>query len=168
MGNPLTSELAYGANRVEIYRYVNYFVLQFVWFILKSRPLFRENCRTVKAKSFAFYRVYWIESKNYSIPTVLYLFSLVKLQFHLVFHYNLYSCTMCPTTTRFPRYNDPLKVTKQLVHWKVYVLDFIDRFHFSSLFVQLVETKKGRCGEWANCFTLYCRTFGYDSRLVFC
>ncbi|KAG7533579.1 Rad4/PNGase transglutaminase-like fold [Arabidopsis thaliana x Arabidopsis arenosa] len=68
MGNPLTSELAYGANRVELYR-----------------------------------------------------------------------CTMCPTITRFPRYNDPLK---------------------------LVETKKGRCGEWANCFTLYCRSFGYDSRLI--
>ncbi|KAL1190930.1 Peptide-N(4)-(N-acetyl-beta-glucosaminyl)asparagine amidase [Cardamine amara subsp. amara] len=68
MANPLTSELAYGANRVEVYR-----------------------------------------------------------------------CTMCPTITRFPRYNDPLK---------------------------LVETKRGRCGEWANCFTLYCRSFGYDSRLI--
>ncbi|XP_010440773.1 PREDICTED: peptide-N(4)-(N-acetyl-beta-glucosaminyl)asparagine amidase [Camelina sativa] len=68
MGDPLTSELAYGANRVELYR-----------------------------------------------------------------------CTMCPTITRFPRYNDPLK---------------------------LVETKRGRCGEWANCFTLYCRSFGYDSRLI--
>ncbi|CAH2044606.1 unnamed protein product [Thlaspi arvense] len=68
MGNPLTSELAYGANRVELYR-----------------------------------------------------------------------CTSCPTITRFPRYNDPLK---------------------------LVETKRGRCGEWANCFTLYCRSFGYDSRLI--
>ncbi|XP_056865294.1 peptide-N(4)-(N-acetyl-beta-glucosaminyl)asparagine amidase isoform X2 [Raphanus sativus] len=68
MGTPLTSELAYGANRVELYR-----------------------------------------------------------------------CTSCPTITRFPRYNDPLK---------------------------LVETKRGRCGEWANCFTLYCRTFGYDSRLI--
>ncbi|CAH8299180.1 unnamed protein product [Eruca vesicaria subsp. sativa] len=51
----------------------------------------------------------------------------------------LYRCTSCPTITRFPRYNDPLK---------------------------LVETKRGRCGEWANCFTLYCRTFGYDSRLI--
>ncbi|KAI4301909.1 hypothetical protein L6164_035146 [Bauhinia variegata] len=51
----------------------------------------------------------------------------------------LYRCTFCSDSTRFPRYNDPMK---------------------------LVETRKGRCGEWANCFTLYCRAFGYDSRLV--
>ncbi|MBA0716334.1 hypothetical protein Golax_015170, partial [Gossypium laxum] len=49
------------------------------------------------------------------------------------------SCNSCSRVTRFPRYNDPLK---------------------------LVETRKGRCGEWANCFTLYCRAFGYESRLV--
>ncbi|XP_039018379.1 peptide-N(4)-(N-acetyl-beta-glucosaminyl)asparagine amidase-like [Hibiscus syriacus] len=49
------------------------------------------------------------------------------------------SCNSCSIVTRFPRYNDPLK---------------------------LVETRKWRCGEWANCFTLYCRAFGYDSRLV--
>lgn len=51
----------------------------------------------------------------------------------------LYCCNLCSRITRFPRYNDPLK---------------------------LVETRKGRCGEWANCFTLYCRTFGYESRLI--
>ncbi|KAL8028776.1 hypothetical protein ABFX02_14G182900 [Erythranthe guttata] len=51
----------------------------------------------------------------------------------------LYRCKTCSNVTRFPRYNDPLK---------------------------LVETRKGRCGEWANCFTLYCRAFGYESRLV--
>ncbi|KAL4376937.1 hypothetical protein GQ457_02G034590 [Hibiscus cannabinus] len=51
----------------------------------------------------------------------------------------LYRCNSCSRVTRFPRYNDPLK---------------------------LVETRKGRCGEWANCFTFYCRAFGYDSRLV--
>ncbi|KAM1549601.1 hypothetical protein ACFX1Z_010628 [Malus domestica] len=50
-----------------------------------------------------------------------------------------YRCNICPTVTRFPRYNDPLK---------------------------LVETRRGRCGEWANCFTLYCRAFGYESRLI--
>ncbi|KAM7278541.1 hypothetical protein ACFE04_005675 [Oxalis oulophora] len=51
----------------------------------------------------------------------------------------IYRCTVCSVVTRFPRYNDPLK---------------------------LVETKRGRCGEWANCFTLYCRAFGYESRLI--
>ncbi|KDP23653.1 hypothetical protein JCGZ_23486 [Jatropha curcas] len=51
----------------------------------------------------------------------------------------LYRCNSCSRVTRFPRYNDPLK---------------------------LVETRRGRCGEWANCFTLYCRAFGYESRLI--
>lgn len=51
----------------------------------------------------------------------------------------LYRCNYCSSITRFPRYNDPLK---------------------------LLETRKGRCGEWANCFTLYCRAFGYEARLI--
>ncbi|CAA2980096.1 peptide-N(4)-(N-acetyl-beta-glucosaminyl)asparagine amidase [Olea europaea subsp. europaea] len=51
----------------------------------------------------------------------------------------LYRCKLCSNVTRFPRYNDPMK---------------------------LLETRKGRCGEWANCFTLYCRAFGYESRLI--
>ncbi|KAF8017974.1 hypothetical protein BT93_H3006 [Corymbia citriodora subsp. variegata] len=51
----------------------------------------------------------------------------------------IYRCTRCSRITRFPRYNDPVK---------------------------LLETRKGRCGEWANCFTFYCRAFGYETRLV--
>eukprot|EP00249_Psilotum_nudum_P021566 c28155_g1_i2 orf=70-2052(+) len=51
----------------------------------------------------------------------------------------IYRCQLCEKLTRFPRYNDPLK---------------------------LIETRSGRCGEWANCFTLYCRALGYQSRLV--
>nr|XP_043616454.1 peptide-N(4)-(N-acetyl-beta-glucosaminyl)asparagine amidase isoform X2 [Erigeron canadensis] len=51
----------------------------------------------------------------------------------------LYRCKACSRITRFPRYNDPTK---------------------------LLETKKGRCGEWANCFSLYCRSFGYETRLI--
>ncbi|WOK99710.1 hypothetical protein Cni_G08422 [Canna indica] len=51
----------------------------------------------------------------------------------------LYRCKICSSITRFARYNDPLK---------------------------LLETRRGRCGEWANCFTLYCRAFGYEARLI--
>ena len=51
----------------------------------------------------------------------------------------LFTCTGCRREVRFPRYNDPLK---------------------------LLQTRSGRCGEWTNCFTLYCRAFGYQARLV--
>lgn len=45
----------------------------------------------------------------------------------------------CGNTERFPRYNDPLK---------------------------LCETKQGRCGEWANCFTFLCRCLGVRARYI--
>lgn len=48
-------------------------------------------------------------------------------------------CKTCGGQTRFPRYNDPGK---------------------------LLESRNGRCGEWANCFTLVCRALGYEARHV--
>ena len=50
-----------------------------------------------------------------------------------------YRCASCDVFTRFPRYNHPEK---------------------------LLETRRGRCGEWANCFTLCCRAMGFDARYV--
>ncbi|XP_041665212.1 peptide-N(4)-(N-acetyl-beta-glucosaminyl)asparagine amidase [Cheilinus undulatus] len=48
-------------------------------------------------------------------------------------------CESCRLSTRFPRYNNPEK---------------------------LLETRRGRCGEWANCFTLCCRAMGLEARYV--
>ncbi|XP_039276508.1 peptide-N(4)-(N-acetyl-beta-glucosaminyl)asparagine amidase isoform X2 [Nilaparvata lugens] len=51
----------------------------------------------------------------------------------------IYQCQMCANRVYFPRYNDVSK---------------------------LLRTRTGRCGEWAICFTFFCRVFGYDARLV--
>ena len=49
----------------------------------------------------------------------------------------VYYCTSCNDTTTFPRYNSVRK---------------------------LLETRKGRCGEYANLFGLYCRAAGFETR----
>ncbi|VVD04823.1 unnamed protein product, partial [Leptidea sinapis] len=52
----------------------------------------------------------------------------------------VYNCTQCGKQTDFIRYND---------------LD------------TLLLERQGRCGEWANTFTLFCRALGYETRFVY-
>ena len=53
----------------------------------------------------------------------------------------LYKCDTCHVTDiRFPRYHSRPET--------------------------LLVTRRGRCGEWANCFVLCCRALGWDTRHV--
>ena len=61
------------------------------------------------------------------------------LPLELAEHAERYGCARCGTAEEFPRYNHPRK---------------------------LLETRRGRCGEWANCFALCCRALGFDARFV--
>ena len=51
----------------------------------------------------------------------------------------VYQCLQCGAQIRFPRYNDPGK---------------------------LMQTRRGRCGEWANAFTCLCRCLDIEARFV--
>eukprot|EP01080_Neovahlkampfia_damariscottae_P001488 gene1488-12105_t len=51
----------------------------------------------------------------------------------------VFECSSCKKLTRFPRYNNAAK---------------------------LLQTKRGRCGEWAQAFTLCCTAMGFDARYV--
>jgi len=50
-----------------------------------------------------------------------------------------YMCSGCNTEVRFPRYNQVIK---------------------------LLDTRNGRCGEWANCFTGIVRALGHEVRIA--
>jgi len=59
---------------------------------------------------------------------------------HLAGTVELFKCQAgCVAPTRFPRYNDPSR---------------------------LLETRVGRCGEWASCFTVMCLAAGLEARYV--
>ncbi|KAJ3160931.1 Elongator subunit elp2 [Geranomyces michiganensis] len=51
----------------------------------------------------------------------------------------LFRCNTCHRETRFPRYNDPRK---------------------------LMSTRRGRCGEFANVFALFCISMGFETRYI--
>ena len=51
----------------------------------------------------------------------------------------VFQCLQCGAQIRFPRYNDPGK---------------------------LMQTRRGRCGEWANAFTCLCRCLDIEARFV--
>lgn len=78
------------------------------------------------------------------------------------------TCQFCCSSTKFKGINHDV-VAKDVKYAEIYECEncnSITDFKRYGICEQLLITRKGRCGEWANCFTLFCRALGWEARLV--
>lgn len=78
------------------------------------------------------------------------------------------TCQFCSSSTKFKGINHDTK-ERNVKYAEIYECDncnSITDFKRYGICEQLLTTRKGRCGEWANCFTLFCRAIGWEARLV--
>lgn len=78
------------------------------------------------------------------------------------------SCQFCSNSTKFKGINND-KLEENIKYTEIYECEncnLITDFKRYGICEQLLINRKGRCGEWANCFTLFCRAFGWESRLI--
>ncbi|KAJ3211323.1 peptide-N4-(N-acetyl-beta- glucosaminyl)asparagine amidase [Dinochytrium kinnereticum] len=80
-------------------------------------------------------------------------------------------CPNCNRATKFQRHEPPS--SEDIIHEgtrrEVYICE---NCNLTTPFVRyeglrkLMETRRGRCGEWANLFTLFCLAMGFETRYV--
>jgi len=78
------------------------------------------------------------------------------------------TCHFCCSSTKFKGINHN-KLDENVKYSELYECDncgSITNFKRYGICEQLLTTRQGRCGEWANCFTLFCRALGWEARLV--
>ncbi|KAK9872461.1 hypothetical protein WA026_017929 [Henosepilachna vigintioctopunctata] len=79
-------------------------------------------------------------------------------------------CKNCDRATTFSHYSSDINEMRNADKVEVFICEgcwelvSFRRFHDLNI---LLETRTGRCGEWADVFTLMCRCMGFDSRIVF-
>lgn len=77
-------------------------------------------------------------------------------------------CQFCSSTTKFKGINQN-KIDENVKYSEMYECNnccTITEFKRYGICEQLLTTRQGRCGEWANCFTLFCRALGWEARLA--
>lgn len=82
--------------------------------------------------------------------------------------FNKPTCQVCSSSTTFKEINHDIP-DKNVRYAEIYECEnchSITKFIRYGICEQLLTTRIGRCGEWANCFTLFCRALGWEARLV--
>lgn len=77
-------------------------------------------------------------------------------------------CQFCCSSTKFKGKSHEIK-EKNVRYAEIYECEnchLITDFKRYGICEQLLIVRKGRCGEWAYCFTLFCRALGWEARLV--
>ncbi|CAI6362225.1 unnamed protein product [Macrosiphum euphorbiae] len=77
-------------------------------------------------------------------------------------------CQFCSSTTKFKGINHE-KIDENVKYSEMYECNnccTITEFKRYGICEQLLTARQGRCGEWANCFTLFCRALGWEARLA--
>jgi len=77
-------------------------------------------------------------------------------------------CKSCCSSTKFKGINHE-QIDKNVRYSEIYECNncgSITNFKRYGICEQLLTSRLGRCGEWANCFTLFCRALGWEARLV--
>lgn len=77
-------------------------------------------------------------------------------------------CQICCSSTKFKGINHDI-MNKNVRYVEIYECkncNSVIEFKRYGICEQLLTTRKGRCGEWANCFTLFCRALGWEARLI--
>lgn len=78
------------------------------------------------------------------------------------------TCEFCCSSTKFKGINHDVteENVKYAEMYECVNCNLNTEFKRYGICEQLLTLRKGRCGEWANCFTLFCRALGWEARLV--
>uniref|UniRef100_A0A8D9A6F6 Peptide-N(4)-(N-acetyl-beta-glucosaminyl)asparagine amidase n=1 Tax=Cacopsylla melanoneura TaxID=428564 RepID=A0A8D9A6F6_9HEMI len=113
---------------------------------IKKKQLAKEN-ETHVAELFVFYLMKWFKEEFFTWVDKL-------------------DCELCngPTVSKAQTYHPLSRERIEIFYCVECCVE--TRFQRFNTISDLLDSRRGRCGEWANCFTFLCRVLGYQARYI--